>query len=95
MNQHKNRAYRVGDHVRVIKGTKDPDFGTDIGGWQGRIYDISEDTIGIILDSITLADFSDKHIAQCEEEGLDWEKIYLYHTELEFAQPRDTADADG
>ena len=87
-----NRMFKIGDQVRVIKGTKDPDFGTDIGGWQGSVYDISDGVVGLTLDSMTLADFSDKYIAQCEKEGLDWDKIYLYPSELEFAQPRETVD---
>jgi len=33
-------SYRIGDCVRVKPGTKDPDFGTELGGWQGRISNI-------------------------------------------------------
>jgi ribosomal protein L24 len=91
-HKHNNRVLEIGDQVRVIRGTKDPDFGTDIGGWQGSVFDISGDVIGITLDGVTLADFSNKYIAQCEQEGLDWEKIYLYPSELEFARSRTTDD---
>ena len=42
MTQNKNRKFQVGDSVKVKNGSKDPDFGIDIGGWQGQI---SEDEI--------------------------------------------------
>lgn len=49
---------KVGDSVVVKPGTKDPDTGGDISGWQGRITDFSADanapTVGIRWDSITL-----------------------------------------
>ena len=32
MTQNKNRKFQVGDSVKVKNGTKDPDFGIDIGG---------------------------------------------------------------
>ena len=35
-------TYRVGDCVRVKAGVKDPDWGKDIGGWQGRISGIDK-----------------------------------------------------
>ena len=38
----------VGDSVVVKSGILDPDFGTDISGWQGRIEEIDdEDTVFI------------------------------------------------
>jgi len=40
MTQNKNRNFQVGDSVRVKNGTTDPDFGIDIGGWQGQISEI-------------------------------------------------------
>jgi hypothetical protein len=79
--------FKIGDQVRVLRGIKDPDFGTDIEGWQGKVYDISDDIIGVALDSLTLAGLTKKHIDQCEQKGLDWEKIYLYSSDLELVQP--------
>ncbi len=32
-------SFQPGDSVIVKQGVKDPDFGTDIGGWQGRIVE--------------------------------------------------------
>jgi len=45
MTQNKNRNFQVGDSVKVKNGTKDPDFGIDIGGWQGQISEIDNDLI--------------------------------------------------
>ena len=42
MTQNKNSKFQVGDSVKVKDGTSDPDFGIDIGGWQGQIKEIAE-----------------------------------------------------
>lgn len=48
-------SLKVGDSVIVLNGTLDPDFGFDIGGWQGRVHSIDAgDTVSIEWDSITL-----------------------------------------
>ena len=86
----KEMKFQVGDTVKVKSGTEDPDFGIDIGGWQGLISEIEDDLVCIIWDSLTLSKFSDKHISQCEEEGLDWEKIYLSFNDVEKTVPRDS-----
>jgi len=86
-----SRKFQIGDSVRVKTGTKDPDFGIDISGWQGRISETDDDLICIIWDSITCSSFPEKHIFQCEEDGLDWQRIYLEANEVEPAGPRDTA----
>ena len=39
--------FRVGDSVKVKAGTKDPDFGIDISGWQGQISEIDDNIICI------------------------------------------------
>ncbi len=86
--------FRVGDCVRVKDGVKDPDFGADIGGWQGRIsnIDTSEDdiTVSIQWDSVTLQKMPVAMIEQCEEQGLDWAEMGLDANEVEPAKPRDT-----
>ena len=68
---------KVGDTVKVKSGTEDPDFKFDISGWQGWISEIEDDLVCIKWDSITLSNFPDKYISQCEEDGLDWERICL------------------
>ncbi len=87
-------SHRVGDCVRAKAGTKDPDFGTAIGGWQGRISNIdkSNDEIPVSIqwDSVTLKIMPVAMIEQCEEQGLDWAEMALGANDLEPATPRDT-----
>lgn len=86
--------FKVGDSVVVKSHVKDPDFGIDIGGWQGRVSEIQvdENILCIDWDSQTLKVMSDDFIAQCEEQGLGWEQIYLDATDVEFAVARDNPD---
>jgi hypothetical protein len=85
---------KIGDSVVVKPGVKDPDFGGDIGGWQGRVMEIRADEQGIPMldlqwDSLTLGQIPPSAIQHCEEEGLDWSTMGLYAHEVEPAQPRD------
>lgn len=88
-----NLDFRVGDCMRVKDGAQDPDFGTDIGGWQGRISTIDssgdESLVSIQWDSITLKQMPVAMIEQCEEQGLDWAEMGLSANEVEPAKPRD------
>lgn len=88
--------FRVGDCVRVKGGVQDPDFGADIGGWQGRISNIDpggdEILVSIQWDSITLQQMPVAMIEQCEERGLDWAEMALSANEVEPAKPRDAED---
>jgi len=81
-----------GDSVVVKPGTKDPDMGFDIGGWQGRIEDVydEENTVLIRWDSITLQDMSHELIIQCKMENLDWKLMVLKVSDVQKAMPRDT-----
>ena len=86
---------RIGDSVVVKKGTTDPDLGTDLGGWQGRVLGLQEgegDTILVRIqwDSITLKNMSPSIIETRKEQGLDWTKTYLDSEKVEQAAPRDT-----
>ena len=85
--------FRVGDSVRVKSGIKDPDFGTAIGGWQGRISNIEasakDTTISIQWDSVTLKNMPAAMIEQCEEQGLDWAEMALGANDVELTKPRD------
>ncbi|MCX6029886.1 MAG: hypothetical protein NT169_11380 [Chloroflexi bacterium] len=88
--------YRIGDSVRVKPGVRDPDNPDfDIGGWQGRVTDLShanepqEPTIGLTWDSLTLKVMPKQSIERCAREGLNWAECYLYLEELEPARPRD------
>jgi hypothetical protein len=89
--------YHIGDPVRVKPGVRDPDDPNfDIGGWQGRVTDLShanepqEPTIGLAWDSIALKIMPKQSIEKYEREGYNWAETYLYPDELEPARPRDS-----
>jgi hypothetical protein len=87
--------FRVGDSVVVKTGVTDPDLGTDLGGWQGRISGMAADKrreifISIRWDSITLKNMPESVIEQCEKKGLDWAERILAAEKAELTTPRDT-----
>ncbi len=86
---------KVGDSAVVKTGVTDPDFGTDLGGWQGRITEIHHskqegELVTIRWDSVTLKQMPGSLIEQCEERGLDWAEYVLLADEVERADPRDS-----
>ena len=87
-------TFQVGDSVVVRPGTMDPDFGIEIGGWQGRISEIhpagNQDTVMVAWDSITLRHIPGWVIVQSEEQGLDWTSMGLEIRTVELVAPRDT-----
>ena len=85
--------FEVGDAVIVKTGVADPDFGTDIGGWQGRVKDVDgDDTVFIAWDSITLRQMSLDLIIRCENENFDWEVMTLNQTEVEKTTSQDSKE---
>lgn len=85
----------IGDSVAVKSGVKDPDTGSDIGGWQGRVidFDVSDDEailVGLEWDSLTLKQTPAGVFEQCVKDGLDWSRFYLDLNDVERADPRDT-----
>ena len=88
----KPAPFKIGDSVAVKAQVTDPDFGFDIGGWQGRISEIQADDhlVCIDWDSQTLKKMPGNFITQCEEQGFGWEQLYLEMTEVEPAEARDT-----
>lgn len=86
---------KLQDSVIVKKGIKEPDLEFEIGGWQGRIIEIDTNSdanntlITIEWDSITLKKIPSNYIEDSEIEGLDWENMVLYESELEKTEPRD------
>ena len=91
------KPIQVGDSVVVRAGVKDPDFGSELGGWQGRVseIDLKSGLVLIDLDSITLKNMPDSYITQCEEEGLGWNQIYLGMEDVSLTTERDKeADVD-
>jgi hypothetical protein len=56
---------QLGDSVRVLRGVKDPELGTDLSGWQGRVVNIKQDEgvyIEIAWDSITLRNMPEEFV---------------------------------
>jgi hypothetical protein len=88
-------AYQIGDPIRVKPGTPCPDADLDIGGWQGRVVDLTyaqdeeEPTIGLAWDSVALRALPEWYIKHSESEGLDWSQMYLGLDEIEPARARD------
>jgi hypothetical protein len=85
---------KVGDSVVVKPGVIDPDFGVDMGAWQGRIMDIHTTEregvcVAIRWDSVTLRNMPASSIEQCEQQGLDWTECVLLAGEVERTTPRD------
>jgi len=91
---------KIGDCIVVKPGVKDPDYGIDIGGWQGRVTEIESYQPGKVTtmfqwDSLSLKRMPASAIRLSEEKGLDWTTMRLYPEEVERAEPRDTqADVD-
>ncbi len=91
-------SLKVGDSVKVKKGTMCPDLkDLCIAGWQGRISEITKDEDGNTLvciewDSITLKNMPGYFIDQCEEEGLDYATMYLGVEEVEGTESRNTKE---
>ncbi len=85
----------IGDSIVVKPGVLDPDTGQEMGGWQGRITDISPNDeqesviVSIEWDSLTLNNMPVWVIEQCEKEGLDWAVMNLDIREIERSTPRD------
>jgi hypothetical protein len=84
-------ALHIGNSVVVKSGVLDPDFGIDIGGWQGRIEEVDDgETVFIRWDSITLREMRLDLIIRCENENLDWEVMTLDMDEIEVTTARDS-----
>ncbi len=87
--------YQTQANVKVKEGTRDPDFGTDISGWQGRIQEVDEDSDEyhvlylVAWDSITLEQMDVTTITQSVEDDLDWGCMFLFDNDLQAAEPRD------
>lgn len=88
-------SFKLHDSVVVNPGVLDPDLHRDIGGWQGRIYDVGESSqddliVGIEWDSQTLQQMPPDTFEYFERENLDWGRMYLSAHELSATSPRDS-----
>lgn len=85
--------FSVDDSVVIKEGTLDPDYGNDISGWQGRIYEIDDNfddpLIRIKWDSITLRNMPRSIIEDSEKDDLVWSTMDMYASDLEPTKPRD------
>jgi hypothetical protein len=80
--------FKEEDVVRVLPGVRDPDFGTNIGGWSGKVGKIELSDDGswlymIRLDQDTLSAAGDDYAEKCEDENLNFEILYLEERYLE------------
>ena len=97
MKKH-STSLKIGDSVRVKEGMPCPDLeDLCIGDWQGRVSEIGEDDSGnglicIRWDSITLKNMPRNFIDQSEEEGLEYERMYIWPEDVELAERRDTEE---
>jgi len=76
---------------------RDPDFDIDIGGWQGRIVyldraDDGEVLVRIEWDGETLNAMDLDLVDRCEEDGLNWQAMDLYASDIEPGEPRDNVE---
>lgn len=89
-------SLKIGDSVIVKPGIKEPDSEEfEISGWQGRVIEIDNESdkantiIAIEWDSFTLKQIPSEFIHQSEIDGLDWQTMYLFETDLNKTDPRD------
>jgi len=84
--------FKIGDSVKVNPGVRDVDFNMDIGGWQGRVIEITSkgDMLTLHWDSVTLRDMPHDVIEECIDQGLGWTEFYIEADEVTSANPRDT-----
>ncbi len=83
-------TFEIGESVVVKPNVTDPDFGTDIVGWQGRVKEVDNDTVFIAWDSITLREMGIDLVIRCENENFDWEVMTLSKKEVEKTIGRDS-----
>lgn len=94
--RNKSKCFKIGDPVKIKKGVMCPDDDTVcMSGWQGRVFDVDDDVVGIRWDSITLRQLPVDYITKSEEEGLGWTEMYLKPDEIELATPRDSEKEAG
>ena len=85
--------YQLGHFVKVKKDVNDPDYGIDIGGWKGKIYEIENENsddplLSIEWDAETLRKIPVPIIKACKKDNLDYAKISLFASEVESAVPQ-------
>ncbi|MDX1664135.1 MAG: calcium-binding protein [Candidatus Promineifilaceae bacterium] len=89
--------FAAGESVAVRTDVTHPDVETELGGWQGRVTEVTADEIfgelaEVEWDSITLEQMPADYITTCDEEGIDWTRTTLPVSALMPARPRDEID---
>ena len=88
---------KVGQYVRVKKGTKAPDFDDQLmDGWQGKVKEITkkDELIEIEWDVQTILDTPYQYLHDAISNGYDHEIMNLFISELEPAKERITTAKD-
>lgn len=83
---HLDTDIQVGDFVKVKNEIMCPDMeGLCIGGWKGKVIEITEGLVCIEWDDITIENMPNYFIEQSDDEGLEYRLMYLYMNEVEKA----------
>jgi len=87
---------KIGESVKVKTGVLEPDTEQfEIGGWQGRIVNIDTTStdegtlVSIEWDAATLKQLPADYIIESVVEGLGWETMVLFESDIEKAESRD------
>ena len=99
INNNMDLKLKIGDSVIVNQGVKEPDLEEfELSGWQGRVVEIDTKSdkpnvlITIKWDSFTLNQIPADYIVQTNAEGLAWNMMTLYESEMQKTIPRDTKE---
>jgi hypothetical protein len=83
-------GFYIGQKVKVVAGTQDPDYGGPIGGRSGIVEEVivNDDSTEpklycIQWDRATLKAMGRAHHKRCEKDNLDVEKMVLAEHELD------------
>lgn len=86
-----------GDSVRVRAGVIDPELGTDLSNWEGRVMQMAADPESGALvawvewDSLTLRQLTPAMIRRCLEADVEWNGQAMEARDLLPTKPRDSA----
>jgi len=81
--------FKLGDVVKLKKGTKHDLLDADISDWRGRIFEIHETEVELELDSITLKGLTKEILDVYVERQEDPHILYVPFKDIEISEPRD------
>ncbi len=77
------KAFRVGDQVRVQYGVADPDYpDLPLGGWAGTVNEVQEDECTIVLNRFTLDHMHPIYKRRSQQDGLTLDEVVMGQEEL-------------